>query len=206
MSGAPLISLVKRPPRVDEARSASADVSNPERNAPTARAGRLEIAVERNLDLVWRVLRRSGLGAADAEDATQDAFWVLARRLSDVEDGAERAFLIATALRIAADRRRAKWYSVALELDTDSRCSEDPLPDEALERRRAQALLESVLGELPQRERDVFVLAELEELSRSEIARCLEISEGTVASRLARAKERVHSALRRWGARARRQP
>jgi RNA polymerase sigma-70 factor (ECF subfamily) len=80
------------------------------------------------------------------------------------------------------------------------------LPDEALEWRRAHALLESVLEALPANERDVFVLAELEQLSRAEIAQCLTISEGTVASRLARARERVESALRRWCARARRRP
>ena len=203
MPAAPLISLVQRSPAVDALRGVANDApGDSEQRQPEK--GRLESALERHLDLIWRVLRRAGLSAADAEDAAQDTFWIFSRRIDDVERGAERAFLISTALRIAADRRRAKWYSVALDLDSDARSSDDPLPDEALERRRAQALLESVLEGLPPTERDVFVLAELEQLSRTEIAQCLTISEGTVASRLARARERVESALRRFYASARR--
>lgn len=203
--GAPLISLVKRPPELDESRAHPSGTPPDPEHRPSKK-GRFETALHRHLDLTFRVLRRTGLCPADAEDAAQDVFLIFARRLSDIEHGAERAFLVSTAVRVAADRRRAKWYSVALDLDSDARRSEDPLPDEALDRRRAQALLESVLDELPPSERDVFVLAELEELTRSEIAQCLTISEGTVASRLARARERVQGSLKRWCARARRRP
>ncbi|HET9933205.1 MAG TPA: sigma-70 family RNA polymerase sigma factor, partial [Polyangiaceae bacterium] len=143
---------------------------------------------------------------ADAEDAAQDVFWVFARRLNDVPLAAERAFLISTALHIAADKRRTKWYSVSFELDVDARLSESPLPDEALDLRRAHAMLDSVLDGLPASERDVFVLSDIEELSRSEVARSLAISEGTVASRLARARERVEAALKRLCAKRGRRP
>lgn len=203
----PLITLVKDPPdRADPPRRLD---SGDELGADAPRSSvdrRLQAALARYLDLVWRVLRRAGLTSADAEDAAQDVFWVFARRLDDVPSAAERAFLISTALRIAADRRRTKWYSVNLELDVESRLSEIPLPDEALELRRAHAVLDTVLEGLPTAEREVFVLSELEQLSRSEVARCLAISEGTVASRLARARERVEGALKRWCAKRGRRP
>jgi RNA polymerase sigma-70 factor (ECF subfamily) len=122
---------VQRSPAVDTLRDVANDApGDPEQRPP--KKGRLESALERHLDLIWRVLRRAGLSAADAEDAAQDTFWIFSRRIDDVESGAERAFLISTALRIAADRRRAKWYSVALDLDSDARSSDDPLPDVAL--------------------------------------------------------------------------
>jgi len=194
-----VISLVKKPPQ-DAAPSPTADEDPPKLRAPS----RLERALAHHLDLVWRVLRRAGLTQADAEDAAQDVFWVFSRRLADVPDAAERAFLISTALRVAADRRRAKWYSVGLALDFELEAADAPLPDEALDRRRAQALLDGALEHLSAAERAVFVLTELEEMTRPEVARTLEISEGTVASRLLRARTRFHAALKRLCARPRR--
>lgn len=195
----PLITLVKDPPeRAEPPPPLAALEEGSDETPPAAAEARLQAALTRYLDLVWRVLRRAGLSAPDAEDAAQDVFWVFARRLPRVPLAAERAFLLSTALRTAADRRRSKWYSVSLELDADLRLSELPSPDEALELRRAQAVLDAVLAGLPSAERDVFVLTELEELSRSEVADCLAISEGTVASRLARARGRVQAALKRW--------
>lgn len=201
-----LITLVKDPPERPEPppRREASDV--PGEAPQTSAQARLQGALARYLDLIWRVLRRAGLSGADAEDAAQDVFWVFARRLEQVPLETERAFLVSTALRTAADRRRTKWYSVNLDFDPDARLSDLPAPDEALELRRAQAVLDSVLEGLPSVERDVFVLSELEELSRSEVARCLAISEGTVASRLARARERVETALRRWRAKRGRAP
>jgi RNA polymerase sigma-70 factor (ECF subfamily) len=192
-----VVSLVKQPA---PSPAAAADESAP----PERTKGRLERALACYLDLVFRVLRRAGLTQADAEDAAQDVFWVFARRISDVHEASERAFLVSTALRVAADRRRAKWYSVGLSLDCEARAAEAPLPDEALDLRRAHALLDSALEDLSPAERAVFVLSELEEMSRPEVARSLEISEGTVASRLLRARTRFHAALKRLYARPRR--
>ena len=62
--------------------------------------------MQRHLELVWRMLRRMGLSPPDADEAAQDVFWVLARRLDDVPVRAEKSFLVSTALRVASDRRR----------------------------------------------------------------------------------------------------
>lgn len=160
--------------------------------------GRLRSVVSEHLPLIWRVLRRAGLGAADAEDASQDVFWVLAQRFDAVPERAQRSFLVATALRVAADRRSSKWHrSVSGGLDTDTRSSEAPLPDEALDLQRASALLDEALQSLDSADRSVFVLAELEQMTRAEVADALGIPEGTVASRLRRAREAVELAVRR---------
>jgi RNA polymerase sigma-70 factor, ECF subfamily len=165
---------------------------------------RLRAAVRDHLPLVWRVLRRAGLGPADAEDASQDVFWVLAQRVADVPERAQRSFLVSTALRVASDRKASKWHrSVSAGLDTDGRASEAPLPDEALDLRRAGALLDEALDCLDASDRAVFILAELEQMSRREVAEALTIPEGTVASRLRRAREALELAIRRLRAQPR---
>lgn len=165
---------------------------------------RLRAAVRDHLPLVWRVLRRAGLGPADAEDASQDVFWVLAQRVADVPERAQRSFLVSTALRVASDRKASKWHrSVGTGLDTDARASEAPLPDEALDLQRAGALLDEALESLETSDRAVFVLAELEQMSRREVADALTIPEGTVASRLRRAREALEVSIRRLRARPR---
>lgn len=158
---------------------------------------RLQGAIAQHLDLVWRVLRRVGLRDADAEDAAQDVFWVLAQRLEDVPVPAERAFLAATAFRVASACRRSKRYrEVTQEPDREEPAGNAPLPDRELELQRARALLGQALSALPAAEREVFILAELEQLSRTEVAEALGIPPGTVATRLSRARQSFEAALR----------
>ncbi|MEP7052702.1 MAG: sigma-70 family RNA polymerase sigma factor [Pseudomonadota bacterium] len=165
---------------------------------------RLRAAVSNHVGLIWRVLRRSGLGPADAEDASQDVFWVLAQRFDEVPERAQRSFLVSTALRVASDRRQSKWHrSVSTGLDAEARLSDAPLPDEALDLRRASALLDEALATLEELERAVFVLADVEQMTRSEVAEALGLPEGTVASRLKRARQSLEVALRRLRARPR---
>ncbi len=166
--------------------------------ARTALDQRIEASVHNHLALVWRVLRRSGLSAADADDAAQDVFWVLTQRASQVPLRAERSFLLSTALHIASDRRRSSWSRrvtepLAPELS-------DPLaasPEQALEQQQRRELLDTALGMLESDERAVFILTELEELSREDTASILGIAAGTVASRLRRARDDFSAAVQR---------
>lgn len=179
---------------------------------PGTRAGgaaeherRVTLAVHKHLAVVWRVLRRTGLLPADADDATQDVFWVFARRVTEVAEASERSFLVAVALRVASDRRRSKWSRRATEPIDPETCVSDALqPDEALAQRRGRALLDEVLDSLGTPEREVFVLIELEQMTRDEVAEVLKIPAGTVASRLRRAREDFRSAAERVRARGRR--
>ena len=155
-------------------------------------------AVGQHLELVWRVLRRGGLSAVDAEDASQDVFWILAQRLNAVPDRARRAFLVSTALRVAADRRRSKWHrAVDTGLEEDERACPTLAADQQLDLRRAAQLLDRALATLEEGDREVYILAELEQLSRSEVAEALTLPKGTVASRLRRAREAFEAAVRR---------
>ncbi len=125
-------------------------------------AQRLEWALRVNLELVWRLLRRAGLCPADAEDVSQEACIVLARRLAEVESDRERSSLTGTALRMASDRkrslRRRPAGDSALELPSLERG-----PDELAELRGARLQLDELLAPLPDEQREVFLLVELEE-------------------------------------------
>lgn len=169
-----------------------------QREGMPASDARLREAVEQHVDLVWRVLRRAGLAAADAEDASQDVFWVLAQRLDSVPQRAQRSFLVSTALRVAADRRRSRWHrSVRTGLEPEEYAGEGLGADEQLDLRRGAALLDRALAMLDEADRAVYVLVELEQLSRSEVSQALAIPQGTVATRLKRARDACLAAVRR---------
>jgi RNA polymerase sigma-70 factor, ECF subfamily len=148
-----------------------------------------ELVVEHG-DFVWRSLKRLGVQGGRADDAVQIVFLAVRTRLADIEPGKERAFLFRVAMNVAAHERRTLARRRE-ELHSDELVAADPgpLPDEALDQARARRLLDRVLDGMPDALRTVFVLHELEEATRVEIAETLEIPPGTVASRIRRAKE-----------------
>lgn len=159
---------------------------------------RLRGMFKADFDVVWRTLRRLGLDRASADDAAQEAFVVAARKLEAVEPGRERAFLVATALRIASNARR-RHHQRDHRLDGLGSLAElvstQPLPDEELEKRRALARLDRALDAMPDALRAVLVLTELDALPQPEVAALLGLPLGTVASRLRRARLELAGAL-----------
>ena len=165
--------------------------------------GRFEGAVHRHLDVVWRVLRRSGLSEPDAEEASQDVFWVLHRRMGEVPIRAERSFLISTALKIASERRRARAVRPEGEPPRDELPASEITVEEQVALFHARRLLDEALDSLSSEQRTVFLLVELEELTAPEVAKALGIAIGTVASRLRTARQAFDAAVRRLHARER---
>jgi RNA polymerase sigma-70 factor, ECF subfamily len=155
-----------------------------------SRADRLNSAVTAHYELVWRVLRRLGVAEAAVEDAAQQVLIVFANRLDDIRVGAERAFMVSTATRVAADWRK-KRTRAREDFDPDALGalpSVAPLADELIDRSRARRWLDIVLGEMPDELREIFVLFELEDMTMATIAELLSLPPGTVASRLRRAR------------------
>jgi RNA polymerase sigma-70 factor (ECF subfamily) len=155
--------------------------------------GRLERIFNAHHASVWRALRRRGLSAEAAEDATQETFLLAADRLDDIRPESERAFLIATALRVAhtLGRKTVRWE---LAEDMDQRLSESR---NALDKRADLQLCDRVLSKVDADLVEVFVLYELEGLTSPEIADLLQIPLGSVASRLRRAREQFRAAAAR---------
>jgi RNA polymerase sigma-70 factor (ECF subfamily) len=146
--------------------------------------------VRDNYAFVWRLLRRLGVGAGDADDAAQQVFIAASERLGGVEPERERAFLYGVTLNVGARARRSlgRRREEPLEAAGDRR-SLRPNAEELLEQREARELLDRILDEMPDDLRVVFVLFELEELSTPQIAALCEIPVGTAASRLRRARD-----------------
>lgn len=147
---------------------------------------------EEYFDFVWRCLRRLGVPPGLAEDATQDAFVVVHRRLDDLRpEASPRAWLFGIALRVARDYRRTfkRKGTQPLE-DVDRQPSSDSGPFENAAKAQAALALERFLNELDEDKRAVFVLAELEGLTAPEVSEALEVNLNTVYSRLRIARGR----------------
>lgn len=151
---------------------------------------------------IWRFLRRLGFEPHVIDDAAQDLFLVILRRLDDVTPGNERAFLFGAALRIASNLKVKSAREVPTDqLDPENDAELDVDAEERLDDERSRALLYRLLSELEEGLRSVFVMYELEEMTMQEIADVLEVPHGTVASRLRRARDEFRARLARHRAR-----
>jgi RNA polymerase sigma-70 factor (ECF subfamily) len=155
-----------------------------------------------NYDRVWRLLRSLGVPPDRVDDAAQQVFLIFAERQADVAEASAASFLYGTALRVAHGVRRANHREVPA--DVDVLAPHLPGPDELSDQKRARDLLDAVLERMEPDLRTVFVLYEMEELTVPEIAKIVEIPEGTAASRLRRARESFSDLVRRWSGSQRR--
>lgn len=184
---------------VNQSRPRAAPAPRSERNV-----ARLTDLLRAHYASVWRTLRRLGVAEAHADDAAQEVFIVLSRRLGDVRDGCERTFLLSCAVRIAANHRRASSARHEVADDQALAAERDPQPsaEQLLDVKQLREALDQVLEGWPEDIRTAFVLFELEGLSVPEIAQVTETKLGTVASRLRRSRELLQAASKRLRARA----
>lgn len=152
-------------------------------------------AVAEHFSLVWRSLRRFGVAEANADDAAQQVFMIFSRRIAEIDGERQVAFLLGTAVRVAANARRQSERSreVLVEGDSEESPASDRDPEQLLEQKQRRAELDRALATLSQDQRVVFVLYELEGFSLPEIASALGVPLGTATSRLARGRERFEA-------------
>ena len=156
---------------------------------------RIALALAQHFAAVWRALRRLGVHEGGADDAAQHVFLQLAQRIATVEAGRERQYLMGIVMRVAANARRKQARTLeepSEELDQEASSSRNP--EHLLEQRQRRQRLDEALATLPEEQRQVFVLYELEGFSLPEIASTLRIPVGTATSRLRRAR----SAFEAW--------
>jgi RNA polymerase sigma-70 factor (ECF subfamily) len=130
---------------------------------------------------VWRTLLRLGVSPAAVEDAVQDVFLTAHQKLSGFQGrSAPATWLIGIAVRVAANARRAR-RPVQL---VDSLVDPNHGPDQRLEQQRDLQELERVHSRLPEEQREVVVLMDLEQLTAPQAAEVLEVKLNTIYSRL----------------------
>jgi len=157
---------------------------------------------------VWNVVRRMGVLASDAEDVVQEVFVTVYRRLGEFEGRARLktwVFSIAvhfvqhyfrTHARKPGDRATGKGTEIHVLAD-----QRENGPASHVERMERYDALDRVLAELDETKRLVFVLAELEEMTLSDIGEIVGANANTVATRLRAARQAFEKALARFQAR-----
>jgi RNA polymerase sigma-70 factor, ECF subfamily len=147
----------------------------------------------RHVAFVWRVVRALGVADASLEDAVQDVFVVVHRRLAEFEGRAAMTtwlFAIARRVALAHRRRGGRTEALADEPTGDA----DTFAD--VTRGEAAAIVAAILDGMTDDQRLVFSLVELEQLSVPEVARLLDIKLNTAYSRLRLARHAFQTAAR----------
>ncbi len=154
---------------------------------------------EEHFRYVWRCLRSLGVREASLDDALQDVFLVVQRRLPEFDGQGElRTWLYAIALRVAH-----KYWSRAHKDSArqTEELAESPAPsadlEQGAEQKQRLELARAALSALDDDKRTVFVLARIEQMSAPEIAEVLGIPLNTVYSRLRAAREAFETEVRR---------
>jgi RNA polymerase sigma-70 factor (ECF subfamily) len=155
-------------------------------------------------DFVFRNLRRLGVIESAIDDAVQDVFLVVHRRLGDFEARAQvTTWLFGIVLRVAQSYRRSAMRRRARLSDTPaSEIDEVPVatsesPIDLLERREATTLLHRLLDELDDDKRAMLVCIELEQMTVPEAAESLGLNLNTAYGRLRAARAAFNDAVAR---------
>lgn len=168
--------------------------------ADSAEAGTLpdgfDAHYEEHFAFVWRTLRRLGVGVTDLDDAAQDVFIVFLRRRAEFRgQSSYRTWLFGIASNMAHQYRRKAQRQAQTTPVTDSQRSPQPSPLDDASSSEALRWIDAFLASLDETKRDVFILAELEQMSAPEIAEALGVKLNTVYSRLRAARQAFHASL-----------
>ena len=160
----------------------------------------IERAVREHSRLVYRVAWAVLRNHHDAEDVTQEVFLRVLRLRRELEGvRSPITWLARIAFRVALDRRpsraRVSIDDEVLAPDVASLRASGAGPDELAASGQIQALLEKAIASLPDDLRLAVQLSTLEELNSSEIAVLLGIPDGTVRTRLMRARGLLRQTL-----------
>ncbi len=146
---------------------------------------------------VWRLVRSFGVAEAHLEDAVQDVFVVVHRRLPEFAGRARiETWLFAIARRVAGAYRR----TASRKTDRQSAIDDEVLASTddtfaALSRAQAAAAVAAVLDTFDEDKRIVFTLVELEQMSVPDVAELLSINLNTAYSRLRLARRAFEASV-----------
>lgn len=161
-------------------------------------------ALEQLLERYWHGLVRYGtaiLRDVDAaEDVVQDTFVRVWERGSDWRPGGSvRSFLYGITRNLALNERRRRRVRLGwLERMRGHERPESPPPSRVLEVDDCQRAVEHAIDQLPERRREVFILAWFHQLSHRQIAEVLGISPNTVSNQVSAANAELRRRLAGW--------
>jgi RNA polymerase sigma-70 factor (ECF subfamily) len=155
-----------------------------------------------HLLFVWRNARRLLGFDSLVDDVVQEVFLVAHRRLPEFDwKGSPRAWLFAILRRVVSDHRRSqrrRGEGHGGDGDVDGIAARDSHPDRKVEKAQALRLLYAYLEQLDDAKREVFILAEFEQMTAPEIGEALGISNvTTVRARLRDARRQIGELVER---------
>jgi RNA polymerase sigma factor (sigma-70 family) len=156
---------------------------------------RFEARVLPHLDAAHRLARWLSRSPGDADDIVQEAFMRAFRAFDTLRGPDARAWLLAIVrnchLSARAERRRRAHEPLTEEHEAQpasAAAAAPPDPESASIERDERRMLARLIAALPEEQREVLLLRELEDMSYREIAEVAQVPIGTVMSRLARAR------------------
>ena len=170
--------------------------------AMEAAAPTVETLVAGHSVMVFRIAYSILRNHHDAEDAAQECFlrvWKHRDRLHEVSNA--KTWLARIAWTTALDKRRSGGKMLSLndgESGTElleSLSDGTPAADERLAERQKQQLLQRLIAGLPEDLGQTLELSTVQELNSAEIAEVMKIPEGSVRTRLFRARKQLKEKL-----------
>ncbi len=152
-------------------------------------------------DMVYRLALTKTRSRAQAEDIQQDVFMALVKYSDRIRDDEHlKAWLIRVTQNACRKHFRSMWIKLTVMYDDalgkgDSQGdgSGEPVAEDELEKREEAEFVRESVEKLNQNDRELIYLFYYEEMSLKQIAAALSTSEGSIKTRLSRARERLRS-------------
>jgi RNA polymerase sigma-70 factor, ECF subfamily len=179
-------------------RTASTDAGKATKSAADERPASFDELYAAYFPFVWRCLRGLGIPGAALDDVAQEVFLVVHRRLGDFAgQSSVRTWLFGIVRRVASNQRRSASRKRTYEDDLPAAESAAPElgPLEQAQNVQAAAFVQRFVARLPKGQREVFILALIEEMSIPEVAQALSIRLNTAYTWLRRARGNFRRAM-----------
>jgi RNA polymerase sigma-70 factor (ECF subfamily) len=153
-------------------------------------------AYQREIDYVFRTLRRLGVSPSEVDDLAQEVFLALRQSWREYDPTRPlRPYLFGISFRIASNHQRRRRREVVLAVVEPEELS--PSPDQALQAKQTRAVVLAALEKLPLPRRAVLVMYDLDDVPMDQVAATLGIPLFTAYSRLRKARRELEAVLRR---------
>ncbi len=140
-------------------------------------------------ETVFRICLGFSKNPADAEDLAQEVYLKAYNRLASLKDShLSEAWLYRIARNTCLDHHRKNRFKKLINPLTGQERNDQPTPESNASQNEQLHHLKQAIRQLPRKQREVFILKEYGHFSYQEIAANLGIQEGTVMSRLNRAR------------------
>jgi RNA polymerase sigma-70 factor (ECF subfamily) len=172
---------------------------DPPRPVAALSAPAFDAVYDEHFAFVWRNVLNRGVPSSAVDDVVQEVFVVVHRKLPGFEGRSSmRTWLAGIVRRVVADHVRKKGNAPVGDepLENDSPSSARG-PAEELDAKAAARVLDDLLARMPEAQREVFILHEVEEMTGREIAEAVGANENTVHTRLRAARRIFEDGLAR---------